>query len=256
MVQLLASHETIKAYHDQEYSLINRFSKEFNPYFYFSLAAKTERLLVKDSVQNGNFWLLELPIFLKWSNANDALNPTSGLTFEYRGVPTLNFSSGTKGYFSHIASLCSYLPVIGDEFLILAQKLSLGAILSHTLGDIPVPKRFLGGSEDNLRGYRYLTVSPLMGHHPQGGRSAVYYTVEPRFRISKAFGLVPFFDIGNVYTWILPSFKGKWLKSLGLGFRYFSFFGPLKLDVAFPLNPRKQVNDPHFWVFVSLGQTF
>ena len=77
-----------------------------------------------------------------------------------------------------------------------------------------LPKRFFGGSEDNLRGYKYYTVSPLDDEgKPIGGRSALFYSIEPRIRVSNSFGLVPFFDMGNVYLESFPTFKGKWRKA-------------------------------------------
>ena len=127
--------------------------------------------------------------------------------------------------------------------------------MSKDLNSVPLSKRFLGGSEQELRGYRYRTVSPLKEGKPQGGRSAVYFTVETRFRVSKKVGLVPFFDLGNVYNSIFPKIRGKWYKSTGLGLRYFSFMGPFRLDFAIPLDRRKGI-DPLYRILVSIGQTF
>lgn len=256
IIQAQAAHETIKPYHQQSYSLLNRLERCIGDYFFFSIGAKLEYLMVTDSVDNGNFLLAEIPLCLRWTNVTDCLNPTSGIRFEYRGVPAVNIKHVSDFYYSQVFSLSGYLPLWENEFFILAQKLTVGTIFSNGLGAVPVPKRFFGGSEDNLRGYKYYTVSPLDEEgKPIGGRSAIFYSVEPRFRFSQCFGLVPFFDIGNVYLEEIPTFKGKWRKSAGIGFRYFSVFGPLRLDVAFPLNRREGI-DPHWWMFVSLGQTF
>jgi translocation and assembly module TamA len=139
---------------------------------------------------------------------------------------------------------------------VLAQKITVGSIFSKNLSYVPVSKRFFGGSEEDLRGYAYQSVSPIAPHHkPIGGRSEVFYTLEPRLRVSKTIGLVPFFDMGNVYSAMLPSFSGKWLKSVGLGLRYFSFMGPFRLDVGFPLEKRKEI-DKFYRILVSIGQTF
>jgi translocation and assembly module TamA len=133
--------------------------------------------------------------------------------------------------------------------------LTLGGFWSNGLNGVPLSKRYLGGTEQELRGYRYRTVSPLKHHKPEGGRSAVYFTLEARFRISRTIGLVPFFDMGNVYKTPYPTRKGQWHKSTGLGIRYFTFMGPFRLDVAFPLDRRKGI-DPVYKVLVSIGQTF
>jgi translocation and assembly module TamA len=58
-----------------------------------------------------------------------------------------------------------------------------------------------------------------------------------------------------VYQTEFPKFDGKWLKSVGIGLRYFSFLGPLRLDVGFPLNKRKHLDD-NYRTLISIGQTF
>jgi translocation and assembly module TamA len=254
--QAQAWHESIKPYRMQSYSLQSRFDRQFDPCFFFSAGPKVEYMKVSDSVDNGKFLLIEGPLFIRWTNVCDFLNPTSGGRVEYRGTPAVNFKDTSDFYYSQVLTLCSYVPFWGDELLILAQKLTIGTIFSNGLNAVPVPKRFFGGSEDNLRGYKYYTVSPLEDDDkPIGGRSAIFYTLEPRFRVTQSLGIVPFFDIGNVYLDSLPTFGGKWRKSTGIGLRYYSFLGPLRLDFAIPLNRREGI-DPHWWVFVSLGQTF
>jgi translocation and assembly module TamA len=255
-IQAEAAHESIKPYRMQSYNVLNRFDRPVNACYYFSIAAELEYLIVRGSVDNGNFFLAEVPIHLRWTNVEDFLNPLCGVRFDYRACPTMNIKKASECYYSQLFTFSSYIPLWRNEILVLAQKVTVGTIISNGLGAVPVPKRFFGGSEENLRGYRYYTVSPLKHHDkPIGGRSAIFYTIEPRFRFNDYFGLVPFFDIGNVYLKQWPTFKGKWRKSVGLGFRYFSFIGPLRLDVAFPLNRREDL-DPHWWVFVSLGQSF
>jgi translocation and assembly module TamA len=153
-----------------------------------------------------------------------------------------------------------YFPVVGGrpgkEILVLAQQIMVDSIISTDLDAVPVPKRVLGGSDQDLRGYKYHSVSPLHHHHrPIGGRSAIFYTFETRFRVSSTIGLVPFFDLGSVYLTPFPKMDEKWFKSVGLGFRYFTFLGPLRLDWAFPLDRRKHI-DPKYRILFSIGQTF
>lgn len=256
VMQAQAWHESIKPYTMQSYSFLQRLDRQVNPQLFFSIGPKIEYMMVTNSVDNGNFLLVEAPIYARYTNVEDPLNPLKGGRIEYRASPAINCRDTSDFYYSQTLTLCGYAPVWKKDRLILAQKLTLGTIFSNGLDAVPVPKRFFGGSEENLRGYKYYTVSPLNDRDkPIGGRSAVFYTLEPRFRITDSFGLVPFFDLGNVYLNELPTFQGKWRKSTGIGLRYYSFLGPLRLDVAFPLNRREGI-DPHWWVFVSLGQTF
>jgi translocation and assembly module TamA len=73
--------------------------------------------------------------------------------------------------------------------------------------------------------------------------------------VTNTIGLVPFFDLGSVYTTEYPKMDGKWFKSVGLGFRFFTFMGPFRVDLAFPLDRRKGI-DSAFKVYVSIGQMF
>lgn len=253
--QAVAMREDIFAYNDRSYSLTGRLDRKITRQLRVSGGGRLERLFVTDSVDNGQFSLAEIPFYLRWSSANSLLNPTRGATLEYRACPTVNVSEISQYYLFQEISQSSYFPFSKSEFLVFAQQISFGIILSNGLNAVPLPKRFLGGSEQELRGYRYRSVSPLIDGKPEGGRSAIYYTAETRFRVSQNVGIVPFFDIGNVYTSTLPKLTGRWFKSVGLGLRYFSFIGPLRLDVAFPLDRRKGI-DPFYRFLVSIGQTF
>lgn len=256
LLQAEAGSDEVTAFQDRTYNLLIQIERGITDSVKGSFGLKPEGLVVKESVENGTFYLLQLPVSLKYSTADNPLHATKGTTFEYQFTAALNFKENTHPYFSQNLTYCNYTPLFKEDTLVLAQKVSLLSIFSSNLDVIPVPKRILGGSEDNLRGYRYLTVSPLGDDGiPLGGRSAIYYSLEPRFRLSESIGLVPFFDFGNVFTTPLPDFKGKWLKSLGVGFRYFSFLGPLRLDLAFPLDRRIDL-DPKWWIFASVGQSF
>src|SRR5690606_38457541 len=114
-----------------------------------------------------------------------------------------------------------YFPVTRNRRIILALHSELGSIAGAPQRDVPLPELFLGGSMDDLRGYSYKTVSPLNSRgDPLGGRSAIYTTVELRFRVTESIGLVPFVDFGTVSLNEWPQVNTKWYKSLGVGARY------------------------------------
>jgi translocation and assembly module TamA len=254
--QAQAMHESITAYSQRTYNLLTRIERQFGRRFSSSLGLKGERLYVTNSVNNGRFLLIEIPIYSRWSSANSLLDPTRGGTMDWSLNPSINVDNINTYYLAQELRLSHYYPVFNNKGFIFAHKLTLGSILCRNLSRIPVSKRFLGGSEEDLRGYKYKTVSQLNEDgKPIGGQSALYYSVETRFRFSKTIGLVPFFDIGNVYAKQFPTFHGKWRKSVGLGFRYFSFIGPIRFDIGVPLNRRKGL-DPSHRILVSIGQAF
>lgn len=138
----------------------------------------------------------------------------------------------------------------------LAAKVNLATIQGAGRHTIPPSERLYAGSESTLRGYNYYTVSPLdKKDDPIGGRSLMIYTVEGRWRASEKWGGVLFYDVGNVYSSPLPQFDKKMLQSVGIGIRYYTPVGPLRLDIAYPLKRRKHV-DNSFQVYFSVGQSF
>ncbi len=72
---------------------------------------------------------------------------------------------------------------------------------------------------------------------PIGGRSSLEFGTELRYRITPTIGLVPFFDAGNVYPTNLPN-RASLFYGAGLGLRYYTAIGPIRLDLAFPIDKR------------------
>jgi translocation and assembly module TamA len=95
-----------------------------------------------------------------------------------------------------------------------------------------------------------------MDGDPIGGRGLAEFALEARIRLNQFggnFGVVPFFDGGTLTTSAMPDF-GNWRFAAGAGLRYYSLFGPIRVDVGIPLN--RQKGDGPFAVTVSLGQAF
>lgn len=122
--------------------------------------------------------------------------------------------------------------------------------------DIPATKRFYAGGGGSIRGYKYQTVGPLNSKNdPVGGRSLLEIGFEARVRITEDIGIVPFIEGGNVYESMLPDFADELLWGAGLGIRYYTAVGPIRFDVAVPLDRRDNVDDA-FQFYISIGQAF
>ena len=108
-----------------------------------------------------------------------------------------------------------------------------------------------------MRGYGYQQLGPRdVNGDPIGGRSLAEFALETRIRLSAFggnFGIVPFFDGGTLSTRSSPDIR-HWQFGAGLGARYYSSFGPIRIDVGTPLNRRP--GDSRVAVTVSLGQAF
>jgi translocation and assembly module TamA len=122
--------------------------------------------------------------------------------------------------------------------------------------DIPANKRFYAGGGGSIRGYKFQKVGPLNDNRdPIGGRSLFEVGAELRTRVWGNFSVIPFIEGGNVFEASYPDFSDapRWGAGVGLGYR--TAIGPVRLDFAFPLNRRKDIDDT-FQFYVALGQPF
>lgn len=257
-----AGREDILAYLAFTYLESNRIERQLNPKTNVSIGLLGEYINVHESVNNGHFFILGLPFFARYTTADAPLDPTEGLLISYAATPYQSLNESSIHYFKQVWINNFYIPLMENKKVVLALHAEIGSIAGAKQREIPLPLLFLGGSEDDLRGYGYKTVSPLghkKGKHdndsPKGGRSAIFTTVEFRFRASQSIGIVPFVDFGTVSSKQCPQVQTKWFRSVGCGFRYFTFFGPLRLDVGFPLDRRKKL-DTWGKVYASIGQSF
>lgn len=249
-------HEDIKAYNDSEFSLSGIIERKLNDKTRFSYGGMYKILRSSRSTNNRTFDLIKTPLQLRWSNADSLLNPINGFTINLKVIPSLQILKPTFAYSINSFTGTYYKSLTGDDRCVFATKLMLGSIFGASKHDIPPPERFLAGSDNTLRGYKFLTVSPLgHDHKPLGGRSLFIYSLEMRFRTSGNLGWVAFWDMGNVYSSPVPNFSEKTLNSLGVGLRYHTLVGPLRLDFAVPLNRRPHLDGP-LQLYFSIGQSF
>lgn len=248
-------HERTKSFTENAISFSGVIERKINERLRISYGGMYKRLRSQRSDFNGTFNLLKIPLGLRWSNTDSLLEPTKGATLQLKVIPSLQLFNPRFAYCINTFTGTIYQALTQDKRHIFAAKLMLGTIFGASKHEIPPPERFYAGSESTLRGYRYLTVSPIGRHDkPLGGRSLFIYSMELRNRIGKDFGLVFFYDVGNVYSNYLPNFKDEIRQSAGLGIRYYTPIGPIRLDIAVPLNKRHIDNS--FEVYFSIGQSF
>ena len=197
------------------------------------------------------FYIGALPTRLSYDGSNDLLDPTEGFRLSGRLSPEISFQSGTFGYARAQIDASGYFPVAGNT--VLAGRVRLGSIVGASADRIAPSRRFYAGGGGSVRGYGYQKIGPRDAEDdPTGGRSLAEFSLEARIRIGD-FGIVPFIDGGNIYRSEFPDFGG-FQYGAGIGVRYHTNFGPIRLDVGTPLNPRP--GDARIAVYVSLGQAF
>ena len=119
---------------------------------------------------------------------------------------------------------------------------------------IPPDQRFYAGGSATVRGYRYQTLGPQFpDEKPTGGTAISTGTVELRQRILGNYGVVGFVDVGQVSANGAP-FTSNWHAGTGVGARYYTPIGPIRLDVAVPLD--KLPGGDSFELYIGIGQAF
>lgn len=249
-------HEDVEAYTETSFSLSGIYDWKVDDHLRLSYGSMYKYILTENSDHNGNFHLFKIPLQLRYSTANSLLDPTEGYSINLKGAPTVQLKAPHFFYCPTTFIGTIYHPLTEDHRLVLAAKTIIGSIIGSSRHEIPPSERFYAGSENTLRGYRYLTVSPLnKKHKPIGGRSIMVFSFEVRKRLTETLGLVGFYEIGNVYERPIPELNHKQLQSVGAGVRYHTPIGPIRLDVAVPLNKRRKL-DNCVQVYLSIGQSF
>lgn len=229
----------------------------FSRYFKSSLGTCFDQFRTTDSLNNGYFSLVGIPFFVNAQSSDKVLfNPTTGGWASANITPYFSLISRPDSFTQVQLEGSVYQFIVPNRRVVLAMNMVFGTLFGNDLFDIPPPYRFYAGSPQHLRGYPYQKVSPLNSFGKElGGRSLFLWSIEPRVMIFKSFQIVGFFDVGNVYLNSWPDWKLALLKSVGVGVRYFSFVGPLRLDIGFPLD--KISNDKRsYQIYFSIGQAF
>lgn len=221
------------------------------------LIATDERGIFRDlaNKETRAFLIAALPVSLRYDGSDDLLNPTEGFRLGARVSPEISAKGGGGRYARAQLDGSYYRPVSAST--VLAGRVRLGSILGSDSSSLAPSRRLYSGGGGSVRGYGYQRLGPRDANgDPIGGAGLAEFSLEARVRLKAFggnFGVVPFFDGGSLTTDSTPDFS-SWQFGAGLGLRYYSSFGPIRLDVGMPLNRRE--GDPFVAVAVSLGQAF
>lgn len=186
--------------------------------------------------------------------SNDPLDPTTGWRVSVDAQPTFVTGEDSVGFLRVQGQVSAYLPVEDDARTVVAGRVRLGSIVGGSIEAIPSDRLFYSGGGGSVRGFSYQGVGPrLADNTPLGGLSLFETSLEVRRRFGRRWGAVAFVDAGSVGEEETPDF-GDLRYAVGAGVRYNLPFGPIRADIAFPVN--KHDGDPDFQIYVSIGQAF
>ncbi|MBT2134536.1 BamA/TamA family outer membrane protein [Croceibacterium sp. LX-88] len=265
-VDAYASTQDYDAYEAETVSLIGTFERISTLLFQkpFSYSAGLELVATREQEKDANgdlgppetFFIAAVPLFAQFDASDDLLDPRKGYRVGVRMSPETSRTNGVESYYLRGQVDATYY-LQTSENLVLAGRVRVASIPGAPLSAIAPSRRLYAGGGGSVRGYDYRGIGPRNSEgDPSGGRSLLELSAEARIQtglFDGALGVVPFIDAGTVGEDSVPSFD-EIKVGVGVGVRYNTGFGPLRIDVATPLNPGP--NDGWIGVYVALGQSF
>ena len=188
--------------------------------------------------------------------SDDLLDPTKGYRATLFVAPESSRTQGRQDFYLRSQLDAAAYRQVGAS-TVLAGRIRAATIVGADLANVAPSRRLYGGGGASVRGYGFQGVGPRdAAGETTGGAALLEASVEARITtglLGGAVQVVPFFDIGSVSRRAVPNFD--FIRyAAGLGVRYKTTFGPIRIDVGVPLN-RSEFDAPVV-VFVGIGQAF
>ncbi|MFK7938508.1 MAG: autotransporter assembly complex family protein [Roseovarius sp.] len=196
---------------------------------------------------------LMLPLRLTYDDRNDKLNATEGFYADVSLTPFAGIDTNAAGARLY-TDLRHYRSFGEDDGITLAGRVQAGSIAGASLTDLPPDMLFFSGGAGTVRGQSYQSLAVELANGARlGGRSFLALSAEMRVDLFSEWSVVGFADTGFVGQDALGQINGDWHSGAGLGVRYDTTFGPIRVDVATPLD-----NDAgeDFELYIGIGQAF
>lgn len=254
--------QNLQAYDQQAIRLGTVLHRKLSPRWRLSLGLSAEQERIAQEGLTRDYTLLGLPFAARYDStgvANLLQDPTQGARAALTATPMQSLGGGHATFAILQASGSRYfdlskLGISQPGRSVLALRGLVGSVLGATRFALPPDQRFYAGGSATVRGFRYQSIGPRFADgNPIGGTAIDVGTIEFRQRLFGDFGAAAFVDAGQIGVGAVP-FGGTVRVGTGVGIRYYTPIGPIRLDVAVPVN-RPSGGDA-FEVYVGLGQAF
>lgn len=206
---------------------------------------------VTDDFGRETFTLLTLPLGAELDRRNDLLNATDGYYINLEVTPFIGLSGTSSG--GQLKLDARGYQDITDN-LTAAARVQLGSLWGPSLTESPPFYRFYSGGGGTVRGQDYQSLGVEVGGNNTGGRSFLGLSGELRAGVTDDIDVVGFVDWGYVGAEEFPDFTGDSHAGAGLGLRYNTGIGPIRLDLATPVSGPGDSNG--VFIYVGIGQAF
>ncbi len=258
-----ALQQSLQAYDQTAFTAGPSLHRKFGPLWSGSVGVTGTREHILQEHVGSDFTLVALPLTANYDStglADPTIDPTHGFRAAFIATPTESLGHPTSTFAILQVSGSTYVD-IGDWIFgakpgrsVLAFRGLVGSVQGASQFELPPDQRFYGGGSSTIRGFKYQSVGPLFPDlNPMGGTAIDAGTIEYRQRFFESFGAAVFIDGGQVSAGNTP-FSGTVRIGTGFGLRYYTPVGPVRLDIALPVN--RPPGGDKFEFYIGLGQAF
>ena len=209
---------------------------------------------IEDALGERTVTQIALPLEGTWDARDDRLNPASGFYLDAEIKPFAGLDGDSLGA-RLFADARTYYGFGSEDAFVFAARAQAGSVAGAELEDISPTDLFFSGGAGTVRGqpFQSLGVEVNGEQNEIGGRSFVGLSAELRARLSEQFGVVAFADLGAVGENAIIDMDAEYHSGAGLGLRYATGIGPIRLDLAVPTSGE---TGNGLQLYLGIGQAF
>ncbi len=220
----------------------------------YTLGLGLRRAETRDAFGENQYTLLTLPLGAQFDYRDDKLDAKNGYYLNASVTPFLAVSGSDNGLRTYVDAR-AYRTFGETRPVTLALRGQLGSVYGPELSQAPADYLFYSGGGGTVRGQPYQSLGVDLGNdNIAGGRSFLALTAEARIGVTDTIGIVGFVDGGYVGSEEFYDGSGEWHSGAGIGLRYNTGIGPIRVDIAVPTSGPE--TDDKFQVYIGIGQSF
>jgi outer membrane protein insertion porin family len=188
-----------------------------------------------------------------WERRDDPFNPTGGFFLSSMLEWAFPYFGTESDFWKTYNKFQIFTPVVSDVTLGTTVRFGLAK------GRVPITERFFAGGSNSFRGVGFDQLGPKdpVSGKPVGGKALLLFNFELSFPIIPAFEALYgtlFYDLGNVFALRRQVSLAGLRNALGVGLRYKTPFGPIRLELGWNLNPA--LGEKRMIGFITIGNVF
>lgn len=211
---------------------------------------------VTDSFGTRTFSTIKVPAMVEWDRRNDSLNPTRGFYVRADVEPFLDIGRGVGAW--GLLDARVYRGFGEDDRFVLAARGQVGTVVGPNPSETHPDLLFYSGGGGTVRGQPYQSLNFPSGTGTIGGQAFIGGQFEVRVKATDTIGVVGFFDVGYLGETGFAGGNTAWHSGAGLGLRYNTTLGPIRLDVGYPVTGGTRSPNPlrNVQLYVGIGHAF